>query len=41
VVAAANKLHRPLSDVTARLRAMGYPTPDFDVRLPRTRPGGA
>lgn len=41
LVAAANKLHRPLADITARLRSMGYPVPDFDVRLPRPRPGGA
>jgi len=41
VVAAANKLHRPLADITTRLRSMGYPVPDFDIRLPRSRPGGA
>jgi hypothetical protein len=41
VVAAANKLHRPLADITARLQGMGYPVPDFDLRLPRSRPGGA
>ncbi len=41
VMAAANRVHRPLADVAARLRALGYPVPDFDVRLPRPRPGGA
>jgi hypothetical protein len=40
IVAAANKLHRSLGDVSGRLRSMGYPVPDFDVRLPRPRPGG-
>jgi hypothetical protein len=41
LVAASNKLHRPLGDIATRLRSMGYPVPDFDVRLPRTHPGGA
>jgi hypothetical protein len=41
VVAAATKMHRPLAEITGRLRAIGYPVPDFDVRLPRSRPGGA
>jgi hypothetical protein len=40
LLAAALKLHRPISEVVARLEVLGYRTPDLDVRLPRTLPGG-
>jgi hypothetical protein len=41
LLAAANKLHRPIAEIAGRLRAIGYPVPDIDVRLPRSMPGGA
>jgi hypothetical protein len=40
LLAAGQKLHRPLAEVAARLEVLGYRTPDLDVRLPRTHPGG-
>jgi hypothetical protein len=40
LLAAANKAHQPVSEVANRLSLMGYSTPDLDVRLPRSLPGG-
>ncbi len=40
VLAAAQKLHKPMSEVAARLEVLGYRSPDLDVRLPRSHPGG-
>jgi hypothetical protein len=40
LLGAADKTHRPLSEVVERLRLLGYDTPDPDVRLPRAQPGG-
>jgi hypothetical protein len=41
VLAGANKTHTGIREVVARLSLMGYDTPDLDVRLPRSLPGGA
>ncbi|UWZ37150.1 hypothetical protein Drose_02220 [Dactylosporangium roseum] len=40
LLAAAQKTRKPIEDVSARLRALGYSVPDVDSRLPRLRPGG-
>jgi len=40
LLAAANKAHQPIREVAQRLTLMGYVTPDLDVRLPRSLPGG-
>ncbi|MFB9183089.1 hypothetical protein ACFFX1_33570 [Dactylosporangium sucinum] len=40
LLAAAQKTRKPIEDVSARLRALGYSVPDVDTRLPRLRPGG-
>jgi hypothetical protein len=40
VLAAAHKTHQTVADVARRLQALGYHTPDLDVRLPRPQPGG-
>jgi hypothetical protein len=41
LLAAANKLRKPINEITARLELLGYRAPDLAVRLPRSRPGGA
>jgi hypothetical protein len=40
VLAAAHKVHQPISEIARRLEALGYRAPDLDVRLPRAFPGG-
>ena len=40
LLAAADKMHRPVAEVAGRLNVLGYRTPDLDVRLPRPSPGG-
>ena len=40
LLAAAQKIRKPIEEVSARLRALGYSVPDVDSRLPRLRPGG-
>jgi hypothetical protein len=40
VLAAAHKVHQPIGEIARRLEALGYHTPDLDVRLPRGLPGG-
>lgn len=40
LLAAAQKIRKPIEDVSSRLRALGYSVPDVDSRLPRLRPGG-
>jgi hypothetical protein len=40
LLAAADKMHRPVAEVTGRLNVLGYRTPDLGVRLPRPSPGG-
>ncbi|WP_433055323.1 HD domain-containing protein [Dactylosporangium sp. CS-033363] len=40
LLAAAQKIRKPIEEVSARLRALGYAVPDVDTRLPRLRPGG-
>jgi hypothetical protein len=40
VLAAAHKTHQTLAEVSRRLEALGYHTPDLDIRLPRPHPGG-
>ncbi|MEU7865187.1 hypothetical protein [Dactylosporangium sp. NPDC049140] len=40
LLAAAQKIRKPIEEVSARLRALGYSVPDVDTRLPRLRPGG-
>ena len=41
LLAAANKLRKPVGEITSRLELLGYRAPDLQVRLPRPRPGGA
>ena len=40
LLAAAQKVRKPIEDVSDRLRMLGYSVPDVDTRLPRMRPGG-
>jgi hypothetical protein len=40
LLAAAQKVRKPIDDVSDRLRMLGYSVPDVDTRLPRMRPGG-
>jgi hypothetical protein len=40
LLAAADKMHRPVAEVAGRLNVLGYRTPDLEVRLPRSQPGG-
>ncbi|GAA4258924.1 hypothetical protein GCM10022255_081490 [Dactylosporangium darangshiense] len=40
LLAAAQKIRKPIEEVSTRLRALGYSVPDVDTRLPRLRPGG-
>jgi hypothetical protein len=40
LLAAAQKTRKPIEEVSARLRSLGYSVPDADSRLPRLRPGG-
>ena len=40
LLAAAQKIRKPIEEVSSRLRALGYSVPDVDSRLPRLRPGG-
>ncbi|GAA3448772.1 wHTH domain-containing protein [Dactylosporangium matsuzakiense] len=40
LLAAAQKIRKPIEEVSTRLRALGYSVPDVDSRLPRLRPGG-
>jgi hypothetical protein len=40
LLSAAQKIRKPIEEVSSRLRALGYSVPDVDSRLPRLRPGG-